>query len=335
MPWIRKLTHSTHIFLVQNYAPSKKGTGDLPPQIKSEIFGETPIIGQLLTLFQDLNPKLSITLVIWKVICLSAYLRNADQQALILFMQKHEKNGKFFKTLATCFIHHNLEPNGFHIIPNHAARPVSVTILHLSRTFPNEKIFQESEYNWDVKGNKSPLVTYHLYGNPDFCSLCWLFHESNFWNLYHASCFSMLLFFPWTGGNVKAQEHLDRLFIASVIKGLATCSDITLTSQKVHEEIAESLLNLEEGWWLHSRKETSGERDARAIATKVHSHYCRHPRPNFCINQGRANRTILPPSRGLADKSALAVLSCQALHHIEFYHVQQFQWKISIHWNLG
>lgn len=144
VPWITKLTHSTLIFLGQNNAPSQQGIGDLSPK--------TAIIGQLLNQFQDVNPELSITLIMWKVICLSAYLRNADQQELILFMQQDGKNAKFFKTLATCFIHHNLTPNGFHLIPDHSALPVGVTIPHLARTFPNEKMLQDSENKWNING---------------------------------------------------------------------------------------------------------------------------------------------------------------------------------------
>lgn len=132
----------------------------------------------------------------------------------------------------------------------------------------------------------------------------------------------MLWFVPWEAGNVKAQEHLDRLFISSLVHSLSCSSDISVTSKKVHMDIAESLSALEEGWWLQSGKDSTGTSHAWKVAKKIHSHYCTDHKPWFCI-RGSTNHSILPPSLGRAHKSALMVISCQALHHIEFYSRQK------------
>lgn len=133
---------------------SESAHSDLLPEDERKIFQTTPLIGRLLTLFQDIDPELSISSTIWKVISLAAYLRHSDQQELILCMRGDGNNKKFLETLAKLYINQNLSPNGFECLPDPPEPPASVTIPDLNRIFTIKRTLPqdfENEGNLDGK----------------------------------------------------------------------------------------------------------------------------------------------------------------------------------------
>lgn len=82
---------------------------DLPRYLHILTFQNTSLIKNLTILFQKSDPTLSMMPVIWKSMCLAAYMRKSDEQHLLQSMEMNSKNQMFLQTLANCFIHQKIE----------------------------------------------------------------------------------------------------------------------------------------------------------------------------------------------------------------------------------
>lgn len=128
---------------------------------ENKTFEKNSLMHKLLNSFQDIDPTLSITLTFWKVIFLAASVHKRDQKILMSFMQKVPKNETFLRNLSAFYIHQNLHPNGYHIVPNPTEPPVSVTIPRLDKIFPNEHLSpEEFTEDWNLDGKIYPLLPF-------------------------------------------------------------------------------------------------------------------------------------------------------------------------------
>lgn len=146
------------------HTPVKQYALEISPHMERYIFEATPLIGQILTLFQDIHPEMNLTSPIWKVICLAAYLRNADQEQLVVFMERNGHHGFLFQTLVKCYINWRLSISGFQFIPDRSEPPVSVTIPYLHRIFPREGLPPVDYKNYrNIHGNNYLLQNNFLW----------------------------------------------------------------------------------------------------------------------------------------------------------------------------
>lgn len=127
-----------------------------------------------------------------------------------------------------------------------------------------------------------------------------------------------LLLLSWKGEDMKTKEHLDRLFIASLVRDISNNSEISETGRIFYNVVAESLSNLKEGWWLQSIKDNTDKDQAvklaREISGCVFQNYQQHV---WKLTYTDVEACV--PLLGVEHKSSLMVIISQALHHIDWY----------------
>lgn len=93
---------------VKDQEYSEQKTATLPRNLNISIFKETSLINRLTILFEESDPNLSMMSTIWKLMCLTAAVRRADRQHLLLSMGIYPENENFLKALAKCLIRHKI-----------------------------------------------------------------------------------------------------------------------------------------------------------------------------------------------------------------------------------
>lgn len=114
---------------------------------------------------------------------------------------------------------------------------------------------------------------------------------------------------------METTENLDRWFIATLLRKLSSTSALSRDDEGFYEGIANNLSYLKKGWWLESSVD-----QALTLSKKIK----RRVLHDYEYHLRSLRRMDISPSFGVRGKPILMVITCQALHHIDWYGRQGF-----------